>query len=133
MGTSYLYTSEAVGTGAIRDQFQNRPWCLTVRYCWKQHRIMGLECLNSPFAAFFNEEKEELQKAGVIDKEIWAKLGRFNVGRLRIAAKGIERRGDELVTIDEERTAGTGCVHDRAGGSMRNKIVSVLDLHKGGC
>ena len=40
--------------------------------------------------------------------EIWEELERLNVGRLRIASKGIDRQGAELVEVDEARQLSDG-------------------------
>lgn len=130
MGTSYLYTKEAVSTGAIGDQFQEQARLSADTILLETAPGHETRCLNSPFATFFNEEKEKLQKEGIDKKEIWAKLETLNVGRLRIAAKGIERRGDQLVTIDEKEQLTLGMYMIGQVASMCNEIVSVLDLHK---
>lgn len=130
MGTSYLYTKEAVSTGAIGGQFQEQARLSADTILLETAPGHETRCLNSPFATFFNEEKEKLQKEGVDKKEIWAKLETLNVGRLRIAAKGIERRGDQLVTIDEKEQMTLGMYMIGQVASMCNEIVSVLDLHK---
>jgi acyl transferase domain-containing protein/NAD(P)H-dependent flavin oxidoreductase YrpB (nitropropane dioxygenase family)/NAD(P)-dependent dehydrogenase (short-subunit alcohol dehydrogenase family)/acyl carrier protein len=130
MGTSYLYTKEAVSTGAIQDQFQEQARLSNDTILLETAPGHETRCLNSPFATFFNQEKEKLQKEGMDKKEIWAKLETLNVGRLRIAAKGIERRGDELVTINEQEQLNLGMYMIGQIASMCNEIVSILDLHK---
>jgi len=130
MGTSYLYTREAVATGAIQDKFQEQAMVSNDTILLETAPGHETRCLNSPFAAFFNEEKEKLQKEGVDKKEIWAKLESLNVGRLRIAAKGIERKGDKLVTIDEKDQLHLGMYMIGQIAAMRNEVVSILDLHK---
>ncbi|NQX40044.1 polyketide-type polyunsaturated fatty acid synthase PfaA [Pedobacter steynii] len=130
MGTSYLYTKEAVSTGAIQEQFQEQARLSNDTILLETAPGHETRCLNSPFATFFNQEKEKLQKEGIDKKEIWAKLETLNVGRLRIAAKGIERRGDQLVTIDEQEQLNLGMYMIGQIASMCNEIVSILDLHK---
>ncbi|WP_316752724.1 SDR family NAD(P)-dependent oxidoreductase [Pedobacter gandavensis] len=130
MGTSYLYTKEAVSTGAIQDKFQEQARISNDTVLLETAPGHETRCLNSPFAEFFNTEKEKLQKEGVDKKEIWAKLETLNVGRLRIAAKGIERRGDQLVTINEQEQLDLGMYMIGQIASMCHKIVSILDLHK---
>lgn len=130
MGTSYLYTKEAVSTGAIQEQFQEQARLSNDTILLETAPGHETRCLNSPFATFFNQEKEKLQKEGIDKKEIWAKLETLNVGRLRIAAKGIERRGDQLVTINEQEQLNLGMYMIGQIASMCNEIVSILDLHK---
>lgn len=130
MGTSYLYTKEAVTSGAIQDKFQEQAMVSNDTVLLETAPGHETRCLNSPFATFFNEEKEKLQKEGIDKKEIWAKLEGLNVGRLRIAAKGIERQGDKLVTIAEKDQLHLGMYMIGQIAAMRNEVVSVLDLHK---
>lgn len=130
MGTSYLYTREAVSTGAIQEQFQEQARLSDDTILLETAPGHETRCLNSPFASFFNQEKEKLQKEGIDKKEIWAKLETLNVGRLRIAAKGIERKGDQLVTINEQEQLSLGMYMIGQIASMCNEIVSIPDLHK---
>ncbi len=46
------------------------------------------------------QEKEKLTRQGMEKKAIWAKLEELNIGRLRLASKGLERVGRELVARD---------------------------------
>jgi acyl transferase domain-containing protein/NAD(P)H-dependent flavin oxidoreductase YrpB (nitropropane dioxygenase family)/NAD(P)-dependent dehydrogenase (short-subunit alcohol dehydrogenase family)/acyl carrier protein len=130
MGTSYLYTREAVTTGAIQAGFQEQAILATDTVLLETAPGHETRCLHSPFATFFNEEKEKLQQEGIDKKEIWARLETLNVGRLRIAAKGIERRGDELKTIAETEQLQLGMYMIGQVASICNKIISVDELHQ---
>nr|WP_246197805.1 type I polyketide synthase [Chitinophaga agrisoli] len=129
MGTAYIYTREAVSSGAILPQFQEQA--ITQKDTILLETAPGHEtrCLYTPFADQFSEEKERLQNTGVDKKEIWAQLEQLNVGRLRIAAKGIERRGDELVTIAETEQLQSGMYMIGQVAALRDRIVSIADLH----
>jgi acyl transferase domain-containing protein/NAD(P)H-dependent flavin oxidoreductase YrpB (nitropropane dioxygenase family)/NAD(P)-dependent dehydrogenase (short-subunit alcohol dehydrogenase family)/acyl carrier protein len=130
MGTAYIYTQEAVSTGAILPQFQQQA--VQQRETVLLETAPGHEtrCLQSPFTGFFNEEKQRLLLAGKDKKEIWEQLEKLNVGRLRIAAKGIERRGDALVTIDQAEQFGAGMYMIGQVAALKNKVSTILDLHK---
>ena len=130
MGTAYLYTKEAVITGAIQDKFQEQAMQATDTVLLETAPGHETRCLNSPFADFFNTEKAKLQRAGVDKKEIWEQLETLNVGRLRIAAKGIERRGNDLVTINEADQLSLGMYMIGQVAVMHNKVVSLLELHE---
>lgn len=130
MGTAYLYTREAVSTGAIQDKFQQQAVSASDTILLETAPGHETRCLKSPFSDFFSEEKEKLQQSGVDKKEIWAKLETLNVGRLRIAAKGIERRGDQLVTINEAEQLTLGMYMIGQVAAMQNKVVSLLELHQ---
>jgi NAD(P)H-dependent flavin oxidoreductase YrpB (nitropropane dioxygenase family) len=69
MGTAYLYTKEAVITGAIQDKFQEQA--LQAKDTVLLETAPGHEtrCLNTAFADFFSTEKAKLQKAGVSIKK----------------------------------------------------------------
>ncbi|MBB6107928.1 polyketide-type polyunsaturated fatty acid synthase PfaA [Mucilaginibacter lappiensis] len=130
MGTAYLYTKEAVITGAIQDKFQEQAMQAKDTVLLETAPGHETRCLNTAFADFFSTEKAKLQKAGIDKKEIWEKLESLNVGRLRIAAKGIERRGDELVTIDEADQLNLGMYMIGQVAVMHNKVISLLELHQ---
>lgn len=130
MGTSYLYTKEAVTTGAIQQKFQEQARSSNDTVLLETAPGHETRCLNSPFAEFFHQEKKKLEQEGTDKKEIWARLETLNVGRLRIAAKGIERRGDKLVSINETEQLHLGMYMIGQVAAMCDKIVSVLDLHK---
>ncbi|MBB6498059.1 type I polyketide synthase [Pedobacter cryoconitis] len=130
MGTAYLYTTEAVTTGAIQDKFQEQALKASDTILLETAPGHETRCLKSQFSDFFTEEKEKLQQSGIDKKEIWAKLETLNVGRLRIAAKGIERRGDKLVTINEEEQLTLGMYMIGQVAAMRHQVVSVLELHQ---
>ncbi|GGN04290.1 polyketide synthase [Dyadobacter beijingensis] len=130
MGTAYLYTQEAVATGAILPQFQEQALEHTETVLLETAPGHETRCLESPFAADFNAEKARMEAAGMDKKEIWAELEKLNVGRLRIAAKGIERQKDNLVTIapDEQMSRGMYMIGQAA--AMLNKVVTMRGLHE---
>ncbi|WP_443945528.1 SDR family NAD(P)-dependent oxidoreductase [Pedobacter sp. AW1-32] len=130
MGTAYLYTSEAVETGAILQKFQNEALNANETVLLETAPGHETRCLNSSFADFFAEEKLRLQQAGVDKKEIWEKLESLNVGRLRIAAKGIERRGNDLVNIPAAEQSELGMYMIGQIATMHKSTFSLLELHK---
>lgn len=130
MGTAYLYTQEAVVTGAIQDQFQQQAMQAKETILLETAPGHETRCLNSAFASFFTAEKEKLRAAGIDKKEIWEKLETLNVGRLRIAAKGIERKGDQLVTINAADQLNLGMYMIGQVAVMNNKVLSLKELHE---
>ena len=130
MGTSYLYTEEAVSTGAILARFQEQAMQASDTVLLETAPGHETRCLKSPFAEFFNLEKEKLSRQGIDKKEIWAQLETLNVGRLRIAAKGIERRGDELKNIADEEQLQLGMYMIGQVAAICNTIMSIQDLHR---
>lgn len=130
MGTAYLYTREAVSTGAILNKFQQEAMQATDTVLLETAPGHETRCLNSAFADYFNQEKLRLQAEGTDKKQIWEKLESLNVGRLRIAAKGIERRGDELIEINEQEQTELGMYMIGQIAPMHQEIISLEDLHE---
>ncbi|KDN53839.1 type I polyketide synthase [Flavobacterium seoulense] len=130
MGTAYLYTQEAVTCGAIQDEFQKQA--LQAKDTVLLETAPGHEtrCLDTKFAQYFNEEKAKLIAAGTDKKEVWEKLEKLNVGRLRIAVKGVERQGDKLVNIPKNEQLGLGMYMIGQIATMQNRIISIEELHK---
>ncbi len=130
MGTAYLYTEEAVTTGAIVRQFQDQAIAHTETILLETAPGHETRCLNSPFAAQFNREKEQLLHQGVDKQEIWSRLESLNVGRLRVAAKGIDRRGESLVSIAEEEQLSEGMFMIGQVAALKHSVITMAQLHK---
>lgn len=130
MGTAYLYTREAVETGAILPGFQEKAVRAADTVLLETAPGHETRCLDSPFAAYFNEEKARMLREGLDRKDIWEKLENLNVGRLRIAAKGIERQGDILFSIDEKEQQERGMYMIGQVAALRSEVVSMEDLHR---
>ncbi|HWK03478.1 MAG TPA: SDR family NAD(P)-dependent oxidoreductase [Puia sp.] len=130
MGTAYLYTEEAVSTGAVVRQFQQQALEHSDTILLETAPGHETRCLRSPFADFFHQEKERLRLAGVDKQEIWAQLEKLNVGRLRMAAKGIERQDNALVEIHEDHQLTEGMYMIGQVVTLRDHITTIDNLHK---
>ncbi|SFE77110.1 polyketide-type polyunsaturated fatty acid synthase PfaA [Chitinophaga sp. CF118] len=130
MGTAYIYTKEAVESGAILQQFQDQAISHTSTVLLETAPGHETRCLQSPFTHFFNEEKRRLITENLDKKEIWGRLEQLNVGRLRIAAKGLDRKENDLVTVDLKQQVNDGMYMIGQVAALRNEIVSMTELHK---
>ncbi|WP_347217220.1 SDR family NAD(P)-dependent oxidoreductase [Chryseobacterium sp.] len=130
MGTAYLYTQEAVQTGAIQEEFQLQAMHAKDTVLLETAPGHETRCLNTSFANHFNSEKAKLLAAGTDKKEVWEKLEKLNVGRLRIAAKGIERQGDQLVNIPKDDQLDLGMYMIGQIATMQNKVLTLEELHQ---
>ncbi|MCS4301195.1 type I polyketide synthase [Chryseobacterium sp. BIGb0232] len=130
MGTAYLYTQEAVQTGAIQEEFQLQAMQAKDTVLLETAPGHETRCLNTSFADHFNTEKAKLLAAGTDKKEVWEKLEKLNVGRLRIAAKGIERQGDQLVNIPKDDQLDLGMYMIGQIATMQNKVLTLEELHQ---
>ncbi|MFI9723354.1 SDR family oxidoreductase [Streptomyces sp. NPDC052396] len=131
MGTAYLFTREAVECGAVRPVFQ--------------HTVLGAQstvlldtapghvtrCVPSPFTDTYRTHQEELRRQGVPGRQAWERLERLNLGRLRIASKGIERVDGELHEVDEGRQFNEGMFMAGEVAVLRDAITTVAELHHG--
>nr|WTA00212.1 SDR family oxidoreductase [Streptomyces sp. NBC_00857] len=129
MGTAYLFTEEAVEAGAIQPLFQRRIVDAERTDLLETAPGHATRCAHSAITEDFAGLKDQLRAQGVPDREIWEHLEKFNVGRLRLASKGIERVGDELRPVDEERQADEGMFMAGEVCVLRDSRTTVAALH----
>jgi NAD(P)H-dependent flavin oxidoreductase YrpB (nitropropane dioxygenase family) len=129
MGTAYLFTAEAVEHGAIQPLFQQQVVAAKATALLETapgHTTRGVV---SPFTDEFEQVKEQLRAEGVPSREAWEKLEDLNVGRLRIASKGLRREGDQLISVGEEGQLAEGMFMAGQVAVLRDKVTTVADLH----
>jgi NAD(P)H-dependent flavin oxidoreductase YrpB (nitropropane dioxygenase family) len=137
MGTAYLFTHEAVAGGAINAEFQRQALGCEETVLLESGVGHATRCVNTPFADEFRCLRTELLQSGKSHEEVRLELEKLNIGRLRIASKGLGRSSDprrpgakaELVSVPEEaqRQQGMYMIGQVAG--LRNGVVSMADLH----
>ncbi|WP_078490895.1 type I polyketide synthase [Streptomyces scopuliridis] len=130
MGTAYLFTEEAVAAGAIQPLFQRSIVAAERTDLLETAPGHATRCAHSAITEDFAHLKDELRGQGVPDREIWEQLERFNVGRLRLASKGIERVGDELRAVDETRQSDEGMFMAGEVCVLRESVTTVAALHE---
>ncbi|GAB1643165.1 SDR family oxidoreductase [Krasilnikovia sp. MM14-A1259] len=129
MGTAYLFTAEAVTHGAIQPQFQRQAVAATGTALLETAPGHATRCLPSGFVDDFHHLHDELEGAGVENRVIWEQLELLNVGRLRIASKGLRRDGDALVHVDEPTQAAEGLFMAGQVAVLRHDTTTVATLH----
>ncbi|MEU1308101.1 SDR family oxidoreductase [Streptomyces cinnamoneus] len=129
MGTAYLFTHEAVECGALQPAFQHTV--LTAESTVLLDTAPGhvTRCVPSPFTATYRRHQDDLRRQGVRGREAWERLERLNLGRLRIAAKGVERVDDELRQVGEERQLDEGMFMAGEVAVLRDATTTVAELH----
>jgi acyl transferase domain-containing protein/NAD(P)H-dependent flavin oxidoreductase YrpB (nitropropane dioxygenase family) len=129
MGTAYLFTEEAVATGAILPGFQQTALDCAATVLLETSPGHVTRCADTPYVAAFTKAREELAAAGTSAKELWAELESLNLGRLRIASRGIRREGDALVPVPaaEQHEAGMYMLGQVA--TVRSEPTTVAALH----
>jgi acyl transferase domain-containing protein/NAD(P)H-dependent flavin oxidoreductase YrpB (nitropropane dioxygenase family) len=104
LGSAYLFTSEAVASGAITQLFQDLALEASGTVLLESAKGQETRALPTPFVDFFALEKTRLQDSKLDDLARRAALEELNLGRARIAAKGLDRAdGKTEVTHDGAR------------------------------
>ncbi len=129
MGTAYLFTEEAVSAGAVLPLFQRQVIAAERTDLLETAPGHATRCVRSPFTDEFAAVKEELAARDVPGREAWERLEQLNVGRLRLASKGLERAGGELHEVGEERQLAEGMFMAGEVAVLRSAITTVADLH----
>ena len=91
VGTGYLFTREAVTTGAIVSRFQDEVVRCEETVLLESGPGHQVRVSRTPFVARFEEEKKRLVAERRSAEEIREALEGLNVGRLRVATKGVDR------------------------------------------
>ncbi|MEV7521391.1 SDR family NAD(P)-dependent oxidoreductase [Streptomyces sp. NPDC091371] len=130
MGTAYLFTEEAVAAGAVVRGFQRAA--LDCEGTVLLHTAPGhaTRCAATPYADTFEETRRRLTDSGTEPRRLWEELEGLNLGRLRLASKGLRRpvpaspaggsAGDPAPPAFEERGPGRspgGGAAPEAGGT----------------
>ncbi|MGI9658319.1 MAG: beta-ketoacyl synthase N-terminal-like domain-containing protein, partial [Gaiellaceae bacterium] len=129
MGTAYLFTEESVACGAIKQPFQDAAVACGSTSLLETAPGHATRCVANDYVRAFEDEKARLETDGVPAKEMWERLEALNLGRLRLASKGIRREGSELVAVDDELQRSEGMVMIGDVATLRSKIATVSDLH----
>ena len=129
MGTAYLFTREAVAAGAIEPAFQQAAVACTETVLLETAPGHATRCADTDYVRAFRAERERLQRAGVPAQAMWQALEELNLGRLRIAAKGIRRDGDALVRVDADEQRREGMVMLGQVAALRAGVTTVAALH----
>ncbi|MFD0268072.1 SDR family oxidoreductase [Streptomyces sp. NPDC127106] len=130
MGTAYLFTREAVAHGAVRPLFQRQVLAAEGTALLRTAPGHATRCVPSPFSEGFRDLAASLRADGVPDREVWERLERLNVGRLRLASKGVERTGTgALAAVDEERQYAEGMFMAGQVAVLRDATTSIAALH----
>jgi malonyl CoA-acyl carrier protein transacylase len=137
LGSAYLFTQEAVDTGAIVHSYQHE-----LLQC--DHTILletGIghanRCIETPFTGSFIEEKRRLSAEGKSANEIQNKLESLSRGRLRIASKGIMRNSENVqnpgtlqsisISKEEQRQKGMYLIGQLA--ALKDRPLTINELH----
>jgi acyl transferase domain-containing protein/NAD(P)H-dependent flavin oxidoreductase YrpB (nitropropane dioxygenase family)/NAD(P)-dependent dehydrogenase (short-subunit alcohol dehydrogenase family) len=128
-GTAYLYTDEIVKSGAITKEYQRQLIKGTETVLLKSGKGQETCAVFSPYTKFFADERKRMLDEGEDNIQVLMKLEELNIGRLRIASKGIERIGDEYVSLPLKEQRQKGLYMTGSLTPQLNETISIADLH----
>src|SRR5664279_4264294 len=130
MGTAYLFTHEAVECGAIEPGFQRAAVACDRTVLLETSPGHSTRCADTEYVSAFTRERARLERAGVGQKDAWLQLEQLNLGRLRIAAKGLRRDGDRVDSVDDATQQREGMYMIGQVAALRDKTLSIAELHE---
>jgi acyl transferase domain-containing protein/NAD(P)H-dependent flavin oxidoreductase YrpB (nitropropane dioxygenase family)/acyl carrier protein len=130
MGTAYLFTEEAVEAGAVLPLFQQQVIEAEHTDLLETAPGHATRCVRSPFTGEYLDIKADLAAREVPSKQAWEELEQLNVGRLRLASKGIERVGDDLLAVAEDRQLTEGMFMAGEVAVLRSAVTTIAALHE---
>jgi acyl transferase domain-containing protein/NAD(P)H-dependent flavin oxidoreductase YrpB (nitropropane dioxygenase family)/NAD(P)-dependent dehydrogenase (short-subunit alcohol dehydrogenase family)/acyl carrier protein len=136
IGTAYLFTHEAVAAHAIAPRYQQEALRCQDTVLLETGPGHAIRCIATPYAETFEQEKRRLQNEGRKPDEVREALEALNIGRLRIASKGIDRsaagtNGSACFReISEEDQFRRGMYMIGQAASLRQSVVSMKQLHE---
>ncbi|XYH92965.1 SDR family NAD(P)-dependent oxidoreductase [Sorangium sp. So ce1128] len=131
MGTAYLFTAQAVASGAIAPAFQRQALAAGATVTIETGPGHVIRCAATPFVGEFEAARDRMRREGQPAAAISAALEQMTLGRLRIASKGLDR-GEEgqLAAVDDARQAARGLYMMGDVAALRAGIVEIAALHE---
>ncbi len=130
LGTAYLFTEEAVSSGAIVSKFQKAAIECDETVLLETGPGHSIRCIDSPYKSTFDRLRSELKEKSMSRDEIREELELMNLGRLRIASKGLERgSADRLEVIAEDKQWQNGMYMIGQVASMHEAVTTIPALH----
>ncbi|WP_394828393.1 SDR family NAD(P)-dependent oxidoreductase [Pendulispora albinea] len=133
MGTAYLFTQEAVQGGAIGEVFQQAAIACDRTVLLETAPGHATRCAESDYVTMFEAERQRLTAEGNDAQATWAALENLNVGRLRLASKGLVRQGDAIVEVSSKDQAREGMFMIGQVATLRSARCTIEELHSDVC
>ncbi|MFM7149777.1 MAG: beta-ketoacyl synthase N-terminal-like domain-containing protein, partial [Gemmataceae bacterium] len=143
MGTAYLFTQEAVGSGAIVQGFQELAKKCTDTVLLDAQGGHAIRCIPTAYSGEFHDFRKSLHHQGIAGQEAREHLERLNIGRLRIASKGLKRgptpqegttpeneSNKKLMTVSVEVQRQEGMYMIGSVSAFKNRIATISELHQ---
>lgn len=135
VGSAYLFTTEAVTSGAIVPLYQKHMLECQQTTLLETGPGHAVRCDTTPFTTRFLNEKRRLQAEGVPIEKAKHILEGMERGRLRIASKGLNRTTNNAqsdskltaVTLEAQHEEGIYMVGQMA--ALQTSTTSIAELH----
>ena len=136
MGTAYLFTHEIVASGAIVEEFQRQAIACEETSLLQSGVGIYTRCARTDFCGEFDALRCQLIVESKSEDETLMALEMMNIGRLRIAAKGITRNNDPAATAGQRYLTLDDAMQRREGlymlgevARLRRRACSMAELH----
>ncbi len=129
LGTAYLFTREAVTSGAIQPGFQAEALACGETVLLDTAPGHATRCAETDYVRAFQAERARLEAEGRPAREVWEALEQLNLGRLRIAAKGLVRDGNVVTNVDDDTQRREGMYMLGQVAALRDRVGSIAELH----
>ena len=131
MGTAYMFTAEAVETGAIVPAFQQQLLACTRTITLESGVGHANRCAVTPFTEHFLSLRRQLLAEGRSADQVKATLEDLALGRLRVATKAMVRNGTgELLPVSEEQQLRDGMFMAGEVAALHSSVSSMEALHR---
>ena len=130
MGTAYVMTTEAVETGAITQTFLDEAVTCADTVLLETSPGHATRCVASEYVTAFERRKAELVAAGTDVRDMWTELEGLNLGRLRIASKGLVRDGDVVTEVGDDVRRREGMFMIGQVAALRDGPTTIAALHR---
>jgi acyl transferase domain-containing protein/NAD(P)H-dependent flavin oxidoreductase YrpB (nitropropane dioxygenase family) len=138
VGTAYLFTKEVVEAGAILEGFQQEAVRCTGTVLLESRFGHETRCARTPYAELFAQERRRLREKKLSVEEISNALEHLNLGRLRIASKGITHNpkyskdpaAPQFIRLSEDQQHEQGMYMIGQVAALRSEVCSIAELHQ---
>ena len=136
MGTAYLFTHEIVTSGAIVAEFQRQAMQCKETALLQSGVGIYTRCARTAFCDEFEALRRQLILESKSDEDTLMALELMNIGRLRIASKGVARNRDpeapatqRYITLDEDAQRRDGLYMLGDVARLHEETCSLAELH----
>jgi acyl transferase domain-containing protein/NAD(P)H-dependent flavin oxidoreductase YrpB (nitropropane dioxygenase family)/NAD(P)-dependent dehydrogenase (short-subunit alcohol dehydrogenase family)/acyl carrier protein len=133
MGTAYLFTEEIVASGAVTRLFQQEALVCDSTALLESGPGYATRCARTAVVDAFFEEKTTLRDRDTPGSAVIERLEQFNLGRLRIATKGLAHGAGGPAPVNAGRQRSDGLFMMGEVAALHSAVQPVQRLHEEVC